>query len=341
MSSKMPWVDILKGIGIVFVVYGHFYSGTLRDAIFLFHMPLFFILSGYLFKPRSQLVEYAGSKASHLLVPYFSFLIIIYLVMLGHAFVNGGVSLEMAWKSITDILLGGRALDGDLSAFWFVTCLFLSQQMVNVLVNRLRQCWVVAILMLCVVVGYLNQYVARAIWLPWNANVVVIAAPFFYLGYCIRMLSYSWNGAWVQSMAWGVSVLGMIAMGLAPELMRVDMKYALYGLPLAGLLVAIAMTTILAGIAEAMAGSRTLQALLGPLGRASMTIMFLHYPLQGVWRSYLPTSGLIGVLGMGMSLLFPWLMHWLLNKTWLTQRLFLGSGGNRTGRSHQMPLPVA
>lgn len=41
--SKMQWIDIVKGIGILFVVAGHIFNGYSRDFIFLFHMPLFFL----------------------------------------------------------------------------------------------------------------------------------------------------------------------------------------------------------------------------------------------------------------------------------------------------------
>lgn len=45
--------DIMKGIGIILVVLGHvqqldFYP--LKTAIYTFHMPLFFILAGYLIR---------------------------------------------------------------------------------------------------------------------------------------------------------------------------------------------------------------------------------------------------------------------------------------------------
>ena len=41
-------IDIAKGIGIILVVYGHLVNPIHRE-IFLFHMPLFFLLSGYFF----------------------------------------------------------------------------------------------------------------------------------------------------------------------------------------------------------------------------------------------------------------------------------------------------
>ena len=50
--NRIAWVDVAKGIAILLVIIGHtvnFGSAT-RNFIFSFHMPLFFILSGYTFK---------------------------------------------------------------------------------------------------------------------------------------------------------------------------------------------------------------------------------------------------------------------------------------------------
>ena len=50
--QRIQWIDIAKGISIFLVIIGHTAPfGILeRNIIFSFHMPLFFILSGYHFK---------------------------------------------------------------------------------------------------------------------------------------------------------------------------------------------------------------------------------------------------------------------------------------------------
>lgn len=51
MSSRNSVLDIARAIAIILVVIGH--SGIemyVRDSIYLFHMPLFFFISGILLK---------------------------------------------------------------------------------------------------------------------------------------------------------------------------------------------------------------------------------------------------------------------------------------------------
>lgn len=55
MSSRNSVLDIARAIVIILVVVGH--SGVdkyARDSIYLFHMPLFFFISGILLKQRNE-----------------------------------------------------------------------------------------------------------------------------------------------------------------------------------------------------------------------------------------------------------------------------------------------
>lgn len=67
-------VDIAKGLGIFFVILGHLisYDAPLFRWIFSFHMPLFFFLSGYVFKHNSENLGMNIKKTlCSLLIPYF------------------------------------------------------------------------------------------------------------------------------------------------------------------------------------------------------------------------------------------------------------------------------
>jgi len=73
MRQRIQWIDITKGIAILAVVVGHTlgpYNGQfLGSLIFAFHMPIFFMLSGYLFKMH-PISQEAKRGAMNLLLPY-------------------------------------------------------------------------------------------------------------------------------------------------------------------------------------------------------------------------------------------------------------------------------
>ncbi len=74
---RMVWVDAAKGVGIILVCFGHVWRGldnggllanaalfrAVDVAIYLFHMPLFFILSGVLFQKSVERKGIARSAA--------------------------------------------------------------------------------------------------------------------------------------------------------------------------------------------------------------------------------------------------------------------------------------
>ena len=74
-KRHIEWIDSLKGLAIILVVLGHNTGGE-NDAyhfFYTFHMPLFFLISGFLFSMKPPL-EYLERSFRHLMVPYIAFL---------------------------------------------------------------------------------------------------------------------------------------------------------------------------------------------------------------------------------------------------------------------------
>ena len=72
--KRIEYVDVAKGIAILSVIVGHTFSAydpgsLLNRFIYSFHMPLFFILSGFFYRPQDFKTAF-GRKVKNLLVPY-------------------------------------------------------------------------------------------------------------------------------------------------------------------------------------------------------------------------------------------------------------------------------
>lgn len=68
-------VDIIKALAIILMVYGHTF-GYLRNYIYLFHMPVFFVVAGYCWKSKHsesihEVEKYVFSRFKRLMLPYF------------------------------------------------------------------------------------------------------------------------------------------------------------------------------------------------------------------------------------------------------------------------------
>lgn len=106
MNERELWIDNVKVIAIILVVLGHFFQSMVRaniivnndlyrwfnQTIYFFHVPLFFICSGYLYQRYSKVYEKRSwknnilKKALSLGIPYFVFSIIT--LMLKKMFVS-------------------------------------------------------------------------------------------------------------------------------------------------------------------------------------------------------------------------------------------------------------
>ena len=81
--SRIQSIDNAKGIGIILVVIGHSVDvfSAIGVSISSFHMPLFFILSGFLFNENNNsLKDFVYKRTRQLLIPFVAFSIIIAFV---------------------------------------------------------------------------------------------------------------------------------------------------------------------------------------------------------------------------------------------------------------------
>lgn len=53
---RYSFLDVVKGIGIIFVIFGHIIPENLwiRSIIYSFHMPMFFLISGFFPAKRDE-----------------------------------------------------------------------------------------------------------------------------------------------------------------------------------------------------------------------------------------------------------------------------------------------
>lgn len=75
-KERIAWLDYAKGLGIILVIYGHaICPNSMNVWLCSFHMPLFFILSGFTFPSYNKysFKEFAVKKFKSVIIPYFVF----------------------------------------------------------------------------------------------------------------------------------------------------------------------------------------------------------------------------------------------------------------------------
>ncbi|WP_298788443.1 acyltransferase family protein [uncultured Marinococcus sp.] len=304
MNQHFEWVNIAKGLGIILVVLGHApIDDILRQYIFAFHMPLFFLLSGVTFKggyTELRPVDFARKKGRSLLIPYFTFSIITYAFwfflerpLLGKDDVDAIIpALGIFYSAGDNYLLTYNP------AIWFLTCLFMVEIGFYVLLkyvpgNSVRIISIVAV----AAAGYFSTRWFDSM-LPWSIQVATVAVLFFGLGYLLKARTkiFGYSFGWVAAAA---------ALSLIYPLIhftnRIDMRAGEYQS------VPIFISTSLLGITGILFLSFRLEGksrILSYLGQNSLIIFALHFMIFAIIRITLEYG--FGIEGNPMPITSLW-----------------------------------
>ncbi|MFT3967453.1 MAG: acyltransferase family protein [Sphingobium sp.] len=323
-TRRSDWLDCAKGLGIILVVVGHAIAGSAHAWIYLFHMPLFFMLSGVTFRPnatRTMLVK----RLRTLILPYIAFLLLLLLFQDMLMFAHGRPWGEVAHadlKFLKGLLLGGRWLTGIFGTAWFVTVLFGALVLYNLL-RRLGgplSWWFLplAALMLALAYG------VNTLSLPWNAAVIPMAVFFLWCGEVWSLVMLVDGHPVIRDYLSIHVMAGLVAVLILPFVLPMDMKYGDYGTPLLSVLGAIAWSHLFMVASGVLTSGRArhpgLVPMLTVIGRASLVILFIHRVVLIEAEGLLPPLFSIP-LALGVSLLCYW---WLSNSPPIVRLAFLG-----------------
>ena len=191
---RIAWIDNAKAIGIILVVLGHTRGivPQLENFIYVFHMPLFFFLSGFLLKDaylKESFRSFSWTAVKRLIVPYASFWLISYLYWLSiHYLMNEPLELGEVSSSplypFVGLLAGTGAQLFINPALWFFTCLT-STTFLFYWIVKIKNAWLFVVLL--VVLGILGPEIHQriAVRLPWNLELSLVALVFYGAGYIL------------------------------------------------------------------------------------------------------------------------------------------------------------
>ena len=191
--ERIPLLDAMKGLGICSVLLGHLTHGGATSAchfFYVYHMPLFFFISGVLFFPEkySSLRMVIKKVAVSLLIPYLYFLLI-------------GVVFHALWGNLQTHLFSIKALYMNFvhcypplcSATWFLVSLamtLLSFWCLSQIVDLKNKVSFMSTLALLLATGFaVSRFVPTSYtmcYVPFKLTTVPIALFFCLIGWKLR-----------------------------------------------------------------------------------------------------------------------------------------------------------
>lgn len=184
---RIKWIDWTKGIGILLVILGHtFCPNSIKVWLYSFHMPLFFFLSGYVFKVKTNhFREFLISRIKGLLIPA----LIFETVTILYSVIEGLIVKDSYEVNVTAKLFGVivQRRGGVLSyGPWFLICLFTTQIILYFLLKKIKNNKSLLVVgVMSSIIGYI-YCLKVGIILPWAIDASLNAILFFIIGYVLK-----------------------------------------------------------------------------------------------------------------------------------------------------------
>lgn len=309
--TRLDYVDVCKWLGISLVIFGHMkMPGEVLQWIYAFHMPLFFVLSGYTYRAQRIDKEFLMKKIKTIYVPFLLFALI---------FCRGEMS---SWAYIA---YGSRnALDmaGTYTVLWFLPCFFAAVLVFSLLMNignrSKHKVWILAAEVAVMLVGAKACEMLKGglpmiakYGYPLNFDMALVGAVFMVAGYYFRLMI-----DWINTQRQWLLIVTVVALfavtgftafmnlpeSLNPACAHVEMSVGAFGNWGLFFANALLMSMALIGLSMLVDKWVNKKKLLLFIGQNSLTILCVHGTILLAASKVLPKMGLVGVDDMSLML---------------------------------------
>ena len=192
-NNRLDSIDIAKGIGMLLVIWAHILvEGPMNWFIYIFHMPLFFYISGTLYTPEKY--EKVGTllfkRVRTLIIPYVIYSCITWVVWFGYSvFLHQKVDSYFSPLFQTIIAQGSGGFLVHNVPLWFVPCLFIVE-FAYFFINKIRDDKIKVLI--CVVISVIGYCMIEVFTffpfrlLPWSIEVACATMIYYGAGNILK-----------------------------------------------------------------------------------------------------------------------------------------------------------
>ncbi len=325
-KEKIEWIDIAKGIGIILVVAGHFqpesspeYWMAFNRIIYTFHMPLFFVLSGYLYNHNSySYIELIKNKIQRLLYPFFTIAAIFLLIkILAGRFFH--LDFPVNINSIAMLVLD--PIKSYIPLLWFILALFMIF-LLYPLARRLMNNVFLLIFLIIIISIFGSDFPLL--------GTAIATMPFFVVGAILKENQRA--ASLLIGTRWYYIIASFIFFALAYAFLdtsaRITGRLADVAMGVAGSVLVINASQMIL----VLSNKRIKQSLL-MVGFCSMTIYLFHTVFESavrigfsqLFKSIQVPFEIVAILAITSGVFFPLILEMkFFRNHWLTRKFLLG-----------------
>ena len=194
--QKLKYMDVARGLALLLVIISH--ANGLNLYLIFYYIQIFFIISGYVYRPGRNYRENIRKKAVRLLVPYFGYSALLWtfyavvrrnmneiLHSLFGVFYSRFYFYKVGWREDPVALL-----DIANGAMWYLTAFFVTALLFHLIADKclanwkLTVAWSAGLLLISMALNELP------ILLPWSIDIAGVTTVLMLIGAWMRKMEF-------------------------------------------------------------------------------------------------------------------------------------------------------
>ena len=189
VRRRLQYLDAVRGFAMICIVLGHLGIADINRFVFTFHLPIFYLITGYFINKTGSYREFVKKKFRTLIVPYgFTCAVMILLaVLMQKVFVgHGSKAVLMKWIRASLYAAGDSYQEPfyipGIGAIWFLWSTFWGALLLRWLTEKTAGVRIAAVLVLL----FVTESSRTLFWFPLSIQTAGTALMFMYFGYLFR-----------------------------------------------------------------------------------------------------------------------------------------------------------
>lgn len=312
MKERLLEFDILKGLLIICVVVGHTPLNPIGFFdVYWFHMPAFFMISGYFYRRQPDVCFMDKFKKLTLryVLPYLVFSFALFFIFQTEPFL----------KFTARVIYGGLINVTEFSyPFWFINALFISLLVLSA-TDKIKLL-ILSVIMICLaLMVHLPYYYNSIPAMPYGIELAAGAIVYIFIGLCLHRFKY--KTFFIEYVIVTI-FLASVAFGMFDY--KLDMAGKTYNNLFVDYVVPIAFFLVLLDFSRCISRIPVMSRILIIIGESCFKIFFLHAAILLILSKY----NFSYLLQIAVCIILGISIHKILQTNRYSKFLFLGQQYN-------------
>lgn len=337
LTERQRFIDIAKGLSMICIVLGHLGIASIDHIVYTFHVPIFFVITGYFISTKYQIKDFIVKKFKTLVIPYVVTCIVVVLlsVLINEIILGGVASKDIALQWIKAGLYGtgasyvetlGTRIEG-IGAIWFLLATFFASIILRLLLE-LKPVLRMTLVGILFAGGYFSS---RYVTLPFSIQPAAVAVFYMYIGYLIRQHKHTIQGISQELKVMGLAIAGFFWIDTIRNYSCFLLVLCIMGNGIKDIFGSLCGCLVVLFLSKLIEKIHVVNDIFSYLGKYSSMLLCLHIIELNLFPWYLLKNHMIGLgysetLGLALVILgkFLWIILGtiLLSKCKFTRKVF-------------------